>query len=125
MVVNCLRFFGLTDMYEIETMTISEYYTRLEAYQLKQVDIQKNLALQSWYNQTVQATTGSAKNPKPKYSKFEKFFDAMTKENEIKEMFDPNYKPVVLSESGKKEKQAELFAKRQREWEELHIKKGG
>lgn len=125
MVVNCLRFFDLTDMYKIETMTISEYYTRLEAYQLKQVDVQKNLALQSWFNQSVQATTGSAKNPKPKYSKFEKFFDAPTEENKIKSMFDPDYKPIVMSESGKKEQQAEIFAKRQREWEKLHKKKGG
>lgn len=125
MVVNCLRFFGLIDMYEIETMTISEYYTRLEAYQLKQVDIQKNLALQSWFNQTVQATTGSSKNPKPKYSTFEKFFDALSQENKIKSTFDPDYKPTVFSKKGKKEQQAKLFAKRQREWEELHKKKGG
>lgn len=111
-------------MYEIETMTISEYYTRLEAYQLKQVDIQKNLALQSWFNQTVQATTGSSKNPKPKYSTFEKFFDALSQENKIKSTFDPDYKPTILSKKGKKERQAELFAKRQREWEELQ-KKGG
>ncbi|WP_429971278.1 hypothetical protein ACQW5G_01155 [Fructilactobacillus sp. Tb1] len=105
-------------------MTISEYYTRLEAYQLKQVDIQKNLALQSWFNQSVQATTGSSKNPKPKYTKFDKFFDAVSQENKIRSFFDPDYKPAIVTENDKQEQQAKLFVKRQREWEAIQ-KKGG
>lgn len=110
-------------MYQIETMTLSEYYTRLEAYQLREIDDQKKIALQSWFNQTVQATKGSKKNPKPKYERFDEFFDAIHEENEIKSYFDPDYQPVIESKTDKERNAAELFAKRQQEFEGL--KKGG
>lgn len=124
MVVDCLRYFNINDMYQIETMTISEYYTRLEAYQLKQIDIQRDLALQSWFNQSVQATTGSSKNPKPKYTKFDKFFDAKMQEDKIRSFYDPNYKPITFNENEKQEQRAKLFVKRQKAWEKMQ-KKGG
>lgn len=31
--------------------------------------------MQAWSNQAVQATKGSKENPKPKYSKFQDFYD--------------------------------------------------
>ena len=55
-------------------MTLVEYELRMEAYQLKQVDRQNEIAQQAWMNQQVQATTG-IKNPKPKFKKFDDFFD--------------------------------------------------
>lgn len=111
-------------MYQIETMTISEYYLRLEAYQLQQIDKQKDLATQSWFNQTVKSTTGSSKHPKPKFKTLTDFYDAQQEENKVKKFFDPDYKPVVESEQEKKIKRAKLFAKRQEEWMKKH-KKGG
>ena len=53
-----------------------------------------NIALQSWFNQTVQATTGSGKHVKPKYSKFNQFYD---NEKNFKEIFKNKSKQKELS----------------------------
>ena len=48
-------------------MTFDEYLIRLEAFQLRTIKRNEELAYQAWLNQQVQATTGSSKNPKPKF----------------------------------------------------------
>ena len=64
--LNSLAYLGFHNIEDIGAMTLSEYYLRLEAYQLKELNEREKIAIQAWFNQTVQATTGK-KNPKPKF----------------------------------------------------------
>ncbi len=112
MVVTALSSFNMNDLIEISKMSLYEYFLRLEAYQVKQVNMQENIALQAWLNQTVQATTGSKKNPKPKYTKFEEFFNSVDVKNNIHKTFNKDYVPQVESETEKKKRIAEERNKR-------------
>lgn len=108
-------------------MTLNEYFLRLEAYQIQRVDNQENLALQAWLNQQVQATKGSSKHPKPKYQKFDDFFNVTALENEVHKSFNGDYVPSVES---KEEIQQDEQAKLLDRYEELqkirkNQKKGG
>lgn len=100
-------------------MTLREYYLRLEAYQLRKVDEQESLAMQAWFNQTVQATT-KGKHPKPKFKKFTQFFNRKEAESRIKHNFGDNY--VAISERDKKLSDAQLFEKRVKEFKALKAK---
>lgn len=97
-------------------MTLREYYLRLEAYELSKLERQEELALQAWYNQQVQATTGG-KHPKLVYKKFEKFFNRREQEKEIKRSFGDDY--VDKSKRQAKRDDAELFQKRVAEFKRL------
>ena len=66
-VLNSLAYLGFSSMREIEKMTLNEYLIRMEAFQLQTIKRNEELAYQAWLNQQVQATTGSSKNPKPKF----------------------------------------------------------
>ncbi len=90
--LNSLAYLGFSDIRKIEDMTFDEYNLRIEAYQLKQIKEQEKLALLAWFNQTVQATTGNAKHPKPKYKKFTDFFDAMEMIDVLRDEFEEDYK---------------------------------
>ena len=123
--LNALRYFGMTDLVEVERMTLSEYYLRLEAYQLKQVDEQRMIAMQSWFNQTVKAQTGSAKHPKPKYQRFDQFFDTEKQEAQITQYFEPGAAKTVTGKRAKKIEAFEVFNQRRIEFEKMKTKKGG
>ncbi|HAB49802.1 MAG TPA: hypothetical protein DCE17_05105 [Lactobacillus sp.] len=98
-------------------MTFSEYNLRIEAYQLKQIKEQEKLALSAWFNQSVQATTGNAKHPKPKYKKFTDFFDAMEMIDVLRDEFEEDYKP--RTEKVKEKKRRDLINARLAEFERL------
>lgn len=78
-------------MDQIEALPLADYYLAIEAYSIKRVLQREDLALQAWYGQTVQATTGSSKHPKPKYKKFEQFYDTEEYEDEIRSSFEDDY----------------------------------
>lgn len=75
-------------------MTIREFSTYQLAFQIRSQHETYNLALQSWFNQTVQATVGSGKNVKPKYSNFDQFYN--NKKN-FKRIFQHDSKQKHLS----------------------------
>lgn len=52
-----------------------EYQLRMEAIGVKRAYEHQMIALQAWENQRVQATTGSGKNIKSKWTSFQHFFD--------------------------------------------------
>lgn len=83
-------------------MTFSEYNLRIEAYQLKQIKEQEKLALLAWFNQSVQATTGNAKHPKPKYRKFTDFFDSLEMIDTLRDEFEVDYRPRTQKVKDKK-----------------------
>lgn len=96
-------------------MTLKEYYLRLEAYQLKQVKEQEMLALGAWFNQGVQATTGSSKNPKPKYKTFKDFFDTQEAIDSVRSKFEQEF----TSKSKTKQSKAWLYAQREAEFRKM------
>ncbi|MEK1304119.1 hypothetical protein HCY48_05295 [Limosilactobacillus fermentum] len=100
-------------------MTMSEFYLRLEAYQLKRLNDQQDLATMAWLNQAVQATKGSAKNPKPKFSRFTQFFDWEKEERKIRREFGDDYS---LGSKTDQEKAPQTFAERLAEYKRLRAK---
>ena len=116
-VLNSLAYLGLVSMREIEKMTFDEYLIRLEAFQLRTIKRNEELAYQAWLNQQVQATTGSSKNPKPKFRKFEQFFDANKMIDEVRGNFEADYKATKKQNTLRTNEN--LFAERLKEFRQL------
>lgn len=116
-VLNSLAYLGLVSMREIEKMTFDEYLVRLEAFQLRTIKRNEELAYQAWLNQQVQATTGSSKNPKPKFRKFEQFFDTNKMIDEVRGNFEADYK--VTKKQNTLRTNENLFAERLKEFRKL------
>lgn len=116
-VLNSLAYLGLVSMREIERMTFDEYLIRLEAFQLRTIKRNEELAYQAWLNQQVQATTGSSKNPKPKFRKFDQFFDTNKMIDEVRGNFEANYKSTKKQNTLRTNEN--LFAERLKEFREL------
>ena len=116
-VLNSLAYLGLVSMREIEKMTFDEYLIRLEAFQLRTIKRNEELAYQAWLNQQVQATTGSSKNPKPKFRKFDQFFDTNKMIDEVRGNFEANYK--VTKKQNTLRTNENLFAERLKEFRQL------
>lgn len=116
-VLNSLAYLGLVSMREIEKMTFDEYLIRLEAFQLRTIKRNEELAYQAWLNQQVQATTGSSKNPKPKFRKFEQFFDTNKMIDEVRGNFEADYK--ATNKQNTLRTNENLFAERLKEFRQL------
>lgn len=116
-VLNSLAYLGLVSMREIEKMTFDEYLIRLEAFQLRTIKRNEELAYQAWLNQQVQATTGSSKNPKPKFRKFDQFFDTNKMIDEVRGNFEASYKATKKQNTLRTNEN--LFAERLKEFRQL------
>ncbi|MGN9065447.1 hypothetical protein [Ligilactobacillus agilis] len=98
-------------------MTLNEYLIRMEAFQLQTIKRNEELAYQAWLNQQVQATTGSPKNPKPKFKEFRKFFDSEKMIDEVRSSFELDY--ITMSNKAKLRTNENVFAQRLKEFKEL------
>ena len=116
-VLNSLAYLGLVSMREIEKMTFNEYLIRLEAFQLRTIKRNEELAYQAWLNQQVQATTGSSKNPKPKFRKFDQFFNTNKMIDEVRGNFEADYKATKKQNTLLTNEN--LFAERLKEFRQL------
>lgn len=116
-VLNSLAYLGFSSMREIEKMTLNEYLIRTEAFQLQTIKRNEELAYQAWLNQQVQATTGSSKNPKPKFKEFRKFFDSEKLIDEVRSSFELDY--ITTSNEAKLRTNENVFAQRLKEFKEL------
>lgn len=116
-VLNSLAYLGLVSMREIEKMTFDEYLIRLEAFQLRTIKRNEELAYQAWLNQQVQATTGSSKNPKPKFRKFEQFFDTNKMIDEVRGNFEADYRATKKQNTLRTNEN--LFVERLKEFRQL------
>lgn len=108
-------------MYEIETMTLPEYQLAMEAYVIKQTLRREDIAMQAWFNQTVQATKGSDKHPKPRYKNFKEFYNTEEQEDEIRSQFEPDYTSKFIT----KKREQELIQERFEKLQELKQKRKG
>lgn len=113
--------FSVYQMYEIDTMTLPDYQLAMEAYAIKQALRREDIALHAWYNQTVQATKGSDKHPKPRYQKFSDFYNTAEQEDEIRASFESNY----TSELTRKREEEALIQRRFAKLQELKQKRKG
>lgn len=73
----------MTDVSDIERMTMYEYEIRMTVYKLKRIDREKTIHEQAWANNQVKATRSSGKKSVPVYTTFKKFFDYEKYEKEI------------------------------------------
>lgn len=118
-----MAYLGFHDISDIEEMGLAEYQLRMEAYQLKRVGQERDIALQAFLNQSVQATKGSEKHPVPKYKKFSQFFDYDKFIDEIRENYEPDYHPT--SKASLEKKRNDLIVKRWREFQKMKQKQRG
>ena len=116
-VLNSLAYLGFSSMREIEKMTLNEYLIRMEAFQLQTIKRNEELAYQAWLNQQVQATTGSPKNPKPKFKEFRKFINSEKMIDEVRSSFELDY--ITTSNKAKLRTNENVFAQRLKEFKEL------
>lgn len=103
-------------------MTLPEYQLAMEAYTIKQALRREDIAMQAWFNQTVQATKGSDKHPKPRYKTFKEFYNTEEQEDEIRAQFEPDYTSKFIKQKQEQEAIQERFARLQ---EMKQRKKGG
>lgn len=71
-VINCMRYLDITDFNVIDRMTIPEFELRMRAYQLKQLDKERDMYAQAWIHRQSKATK---KSGKPFYKNFRQFFN--------------------------------------------------
>ena len=98
-------------------MTLSEYQLRLEAYQIHRVYEQENLAILAWWMQSVQATKGSPKHPKPVFGEFRDFFDIQKQVDQVRLAFESDYK--AHSHTTKAINRAKIFNQRLEKFKKL------
>lgn len=99
-------------------MTLSEYYLRLEAKSLQDVEKEYFLAKQAWNNITVQncdPDTG-----KSEYHSFEQFFDYQSAIDNVRTQYEEGYKPKAKKKINKQD----IFIQRIKEFKKLHPRKG-
>lgn len=102
-------------------MTLPEYQLAMEAYAIKQTLRREDIAMQAWFNQTVQATKGSDKHPKPRYKNFKEFYNTEEQEDEIRAQFEPDYTSKFIT----KNKEQKLIQERFEKLQELKQKRKG
>lgn len=103
-VLNCIRYLGMTDINEIGRLTLYEYDLLMTGKALASVDEAHKAHKQAWINHQVSATrlVGGGKNKKevPVYKKFKDFFDyeAEIKKitNEVDESYDKKAMDLLL-----------------------------
>lgn len=67
-------------MYEVEDITLAEYFLRMKAYRLRQVDKTYDMATEVWLNRKVNSTN---KDGKYIYTDFKTFFDYDQAQNDV------------------------------------------
>lgn len=85
--------------------------------------------MQAFANQLVKSTKGSRKNPKPKYERFDQFFNEEKEIDKVRSSFEPDY----VSEAKDELSAEQVFAKRLAEFKKMkaqrlsssNLKKGG
>lgn len=74
-------------------MTPSEFDSYNLAYRIRRQETIENLAIQAWFNQTVQAQENKGSKKKPRYeSKYKSFEDFYDGDKQFREIFNPSKK---------------------------------
>lgn len=81
--MNCFRYFGITNIDDIDKMTLTEYKMRIKAHKYKMVDDEYLVHKQAWAGQQVKATKQVGKKQKPYFEKFGDFFNREEMEEQL------------------------------------------
>lgn len=73
----------MTDMREIQRMTLYEYQLRIKAWNLRRIDQEYFIAKQAWMNREIDAQRKKGKGYEYVYKTFKKFFDYEKQERQI------------------------------------------
>ena len=73
--MGCFRYLDKKSMQEAEELTAYEHSLLMNAYNLRQLDKERDYHWQAYLNMAVQATEERGKKSYPKYPTFEKFFN--------------------------------------------------
>jgi len=82
--LNCFRYFGFRSLDEVDKLTIAEYGMLCEAEAYKQLDNQRDLALNAWLAFVATAKKKVGKKLQPIYPTFDSFFDYAKKLKQLK-----------------------------------------
>ena len=95
-----MRYLDMTDINEINGLSIEEYNLKMKVYQLKRLDIEYFIHLQAWTNAVAK---NRKKNGSPQFSNFKQFFNYEERQNEIlgkKKTFSNINRRVIEYERG-------------------------
>lgn len=88
----------MTDMLEIERMTLHEMNLRQKAYALRTVDRMNDIHMQAWASRAVKATKKSGKDKEVYvYDTYDKFFNYQEKEAEALNKKDSKKEKIFSS----------------------------
>lgn len=73
--VHCFRYFGWTELEQVDRMSLKEFRLLNRAHNLREVDDLYRIHQQAFQNLRVQSTKKAGKGSKLVYSSFDKFFD--------------------------------------------------
>lgn len=90
MVTFALAYFNMNDLAEIGRMTLKDFRLRKQAYLMRSLEREREMHLQAFLNRNIKAT--NKKGDKYAIEKFEDFYDAEKRMNEI--LGKTNNKPV-------------------------------
>lgn len=99
-------------------MLLTEYFIRMEAYQIQQIRLRENLTIQAFLNQAVQATKGK-NSSKPKYEKVEELFDAESAIDEVRNHFEGRPTKRIT-----KRDRNQIILERYEEWQKKKKERG-
>lgn len=100
-------------------MTLNEYRLRFEAYQLKKVEKQHEMAIQALMYRNAKAQDKSGKHYR--FNSPEQLFDRDFAIDEVRKNFESDYQPS--SKKSREKAEQELVIERMRKWREMQ--KGG
>lgn len=89
----------------------------MEGYQLRQAERLNEIAISAWWHQAVKATKGTAKNPRPVFSKLEDLYDYDARVDQICGAYEPDYVPT--SNHTHKSDAGQIMAKRMAEFKKI------
>lgn len=94
-----MRRLNMHDFEEIDRMTLGEYRLRMKASALRDLDADERLAKQAWMNREIGAKKKTGKDSYDViYKRFDKFFDAKSRERAILGLEEYKKKPSTIAE---------------------------
>ena len=96
-----MRYCDIYDPEKLGNITLNQYSLMMKAVNLKRVDREFEIHLQSWTNNQVKATKKTGKTTKPYYKTFDEFYDYRNRIDEVKGIQKPKIDDKLLSLIGK------------------------
>lgn len=107
-----MRYLGMTSVREIDRMTFWEYNLKVEAYNLRQIDKERDLHWEAWLSREVQAKKKKGKHDLQYiYKNWKDFFDGEKMRKALEDEPEKEEKPLTAAQ------RAAEYARRKRNGE--------